>query len=435
VCGGNGKSCAGCDGVANSGKVKDACGVCGGNGKSCAGCDGVANSRKVNDACGVCGGDGSSCAGCDGVANSGKSFDLCGVCGGDNSSCAGCDGKANSGKVVDKCGVCGGDGSSCAPKPKPKPAPKGDCACDSGIEGKVQGGGKVCCPAACGGPRFSGAPNACGGPGCDKGVDGKRDTFRFFNCCVGKPVSLTETGTITAPYGIVATGRTCDKHGPPCILRNQKDDTCNSAPAKPAACSCSSGVQGNVQGGGKVCCPAACGTMPRFAGAVNACGGANCDKGPDGKRDLFRYNNCCVGKPVSLTDAGKPTAPYGIVSTQRYCDKQAPPCILQDQKGASCKTGATDKPGAPGTMCVARTGSSPLPGNPKFWCCAASCGTCGGVGCSKRKGGSDKCCIQKIRAAAKSCAGSSPPCAIFADAKAPCVGCDKSPKKNGGGGR
>jgi len=44
----------------------DACGVCGGDGNSCAGCDGVANSKQVRDACGVCGGDGST--------------DLCGNC-------------------------------------------------------------------------------------------------------------------------------------------------------------------------------------------------------------------------------------------------------------------------------------------------------------------------------------------------------------------
>merc|ERR1711935_1067858 len=59
--GGDGSSCAGCENVANSGKVNDACGVCGGNGSSCAGCDGVANSGKVDDARNVCGGDGSSC--------------------------------------------------------------------------------------------------------------------------------------------------------------------------------------------------------------------------------------------------------------------------------------------------------------------------------------------------------------------------------------
>ena len=32
------------------------------------------------DACGACGGDGSSCAGCDGVPNSGAAVDRCGVC-------------------------------------------------------------------------------------------------------------------------------------------------------------------------------------------------------------------------------------------------------------------------------------------------------------------------------------------------------------------
>ena len=113
-CAGDGSSNAGCDGVANSGKVLDACGVCDGDDSSCAGCDGVANSGKVNDVCDVCGGDGSSCAGCDGVANSGKVLDACGVCDGDDSSCAGCDGVANSGKVNDACGVCDGDDSSCA---------------------------------------------------------------------------------------------------------------------------------------------------------------------------------------------------------------------------------------------------------------------------------------------------------------------------------
>jgi len=67
------------------------------------------------DACGVCDGDGSTCAGCDGVANSGEVEDACGVCGGDDSTCAGCDGVANSGLVDDACGICDGDGSTCPP--------------------------------------------------------------------------------------------------------------------------------------------------------------------------------------------------------------------------------------------------------------------------------------------------------------------------------
>lgn len=51
--------------------------------------------------------------GCDGIVDSGKEFDQCGVCDGDNSSCAGCDGIPNSGLELDSCGVCGGDDSSC----------------------------------------------------------------------------------------------------------------------------------------------------------------------------------------------------------------------------------------------------------------------------------------------------------------------------------
>ena len=78
----------GCDGVHNSGKTLDVCGVCDGDGSTCDGCDGVANSGKTNDACGVCDGDGSSCQGCDGVPNSGKTNDACGVCDGDGSSCS-----------------------------------------------------------------------------------------------------------------------------------------------------------------------------------------------------------------------------------------------------------------------------------------------------------------------------------------------------------
>ena len=174
VCNGDGSTCAGCDGVPNSGKVVDACGVCGGDGSSCCapGCevrtgyhlycptsDTIAPSwcpesdtcgamdqcqaaqaalcdaacpggcvtvydgppsccdcptECVPDACGVCNGDGSSCTGCDGVPGSGAVPDACGVCGGDGSTCVGCDGEPGSGKVADACGVCDGDGSSCA---------------------------------------------------------------------------------------------------------------------------------------------------------------------------------------------------------------------------------------------------------------------------------------------------------------------------------
>ena len=41
----------------------------------------------VIDACGLCGGDNSTCAGCDGIPNSGLKFDRCDVCGGDGTTC------------------------------------------------------------------------------------------------------------------------------------------------------------------------------------------------------------------------------------------------------------------------------------------------------------------------------------------------------------
>jgi len=40
---------------------KDVCGVCGGNGTSCLGCNGVPNSNLIVDNCGVCGGNNVEC--------------------------------------------------------------------------------------------------------------------------------------------------------------------------------------------------------------------------------------------------------------------------------------------------------------------------------------------------------------------------------------
>ncbi len=45
-------------------------------------------------------------------------------------------------------------------------------------------------------------------------------------------------------------------------------------------------------------------------------------------------------------------------------------------------------------------------------CCAASCGTCGGDGCSGRPGGADACCTGHIKVSGKSCQVSGPPCIL-----------------------
>lgn len=96
----------------------DACGVCGGGNQTCRACDGVVRGLAAVDVCGECSDpsrSGANCSYfCDGLPDSGKVTDMCGVCGGDDSWCRGCDGIINSGKFFDRCGVCGGDGMSCS---------------------------------------------------------------------------------------------------------------------------------------------------------------------------------------------------------------------------------------------------------------------------------------------------------------------------------
>jgi hypothetical protein len=91
-------ACRGCDNVSRpdlqfmatrrpfpGGVQKDACGVCGGNGSTCPGCDGITGSRAVLDTCRVCGGKNDSCVGCDGSRTPLiKITDGCRVCGGEH---------------------------------------------------------------------------------------------------------------------------------------------------------------------------------------------------------------------------------------------------------------------------------------------------------------------------------------------------------------
>ena len=43
-------------------------------------------------------------------------------------------------------------------------------------------------------------------------------------------------------------------------------------------------------------------------------------------------------------------------------------------------------------------------------CCAASCGKCGGPGCSQRPGGVSRCCDSGVRASGRFCEDAGPPC-------------------------
>ena len=101
------------DGSCCLSSIFDDCDVCDGDDSSCAGCDGIANSGTIEDACGVCSGDGMSCAGCDGISNSGIVEDACGNCGGDciadNNGTIVCSGNISENLIVADCnGVCSG---------------------------------------------------------------------------------------------------------------------------------------------------------------------------------------------------------------------------------------------------------------------------------------------------------------------------------------
>ena len=126
------------------------------------------------------------------------------------------------------------------------------------------------------------------------------------------------------------------------------------APSAPTANACATGIQGE----GGVCCASSCGT----------CGGSGCSRRPGGSQA------CCTGKIAE--------------NSERTCDKYLPPCLIVGDP--ACATGIED-----GGVC-----------------CASSCGTCGGSGCSGRPGGAKACCTGTIKGNERTCDEYSPPCIL-----------------------
>lgn len=117
---------------------------------------------------------------------------------------------------------------------------------------------------------------------------------------------------------------------------------------------------GNAVCTSKVCCLRSCGK----------CGGPGCGGRPGGK------GGCCVNF---------------ILKSGRTCGRNAPPCIISS---------TTEKPEKPNRVCNSSV------------CCALSCGTCGGTGCSGRPGGKQNCCANIIKRTGRKCRSSSRPCII-----------------------
>eukprot|EP01051_Picozoa_sp_SAG22_P012861 SAG22_NODE_1377_length_4550_cov_2.979555_2_plen_997_part_00 len=128
----------GCDSVAGSGKVMDACSVCDGDNSTCADCADVPNGPAVLDKCSTCDSNSTNdCAlDCNGVWGGGDTVDACGHCGGNGSSCADCAGSPNGEAALDRCNVCDSNRTN-------------NCALD--CNGAWGGGGAVDACGHCGG--------------------------------------------------------------------------------------------------------------------------------------------------------------------------------------------------------------------------------------------------------------------------------------------
>ena len=141
--------------------------------------------------------------------------------------------------------------------------------------------------------------------------------------------------------------------------------------------------------------------------------------------------NWAVGcKGAKKQGSWAPGEPYGI--WQSHGTRVSPRSLylkqLELRRGKAAVNSVTTAPQRQGTIwsmlakwagdgALADFGPDPtckhgvLTSNKKY-CCAASCGKCGGTGCSKLPGGASACCTSSIAAAKQSCAKHAAPCVM-----------------------
>eukprot|EP00992_Anisonema_acinus_P001392 TRINITY_DN10460_c0_g2_i1.p1 TRINITY_DN10460_c0_g2~~TRINITY_DN10460_c0_g2_i1.p1 ORF type:complete len:588 (+),score=120.52 TRINITY_DN10460_c0_g2_i1:57-1820(+) len=267
--------------------------------------------------------------------------------------------------------------------PPPLPPTTPDPTCELGIKN-----GEACCPAFCG---------SCGGSGCGSRPGGSG------SCCL-------------AP---VKAAGSCDAKAAPCLIVVPTGDTVTPDP------NCERGIQA-----GTACCAASCGE----------CGGSGCSGRPGG-------GESCCGSPVRAAESCITRGPPCSLETPPVVEEPAPSpadvdCVggWGDFKACSTTCGAgsqirtftiTTSVSGTGVPCMEAAGQTesqecntgvtcPVAEADPFCdrgikkrarCCAASCGTCGGSGCSSRDGGWAACCTSGVETQG-SCSDGPAPCMI-----------------------
>ena len=134
---------------------------------------------------------------------------------------------------------------------------------------------------------------------------------------------------------------------------------------------CANGI---ASSDGSACCSLSCGQ----------CGGSSCSSRDGGAE------SCCIGR---------------IQSDAKSCLQQGAPCNIEKVPAGGFQTAIGDPICARGIY------------DSSGACCALSCGSCGGSGCSGRPGGAAACCTGAIGNAANSCLINEAPCLVPAGAR------------------